>query len=95
MTENELLEKLRTYPELKVRVEQLITIVENSDGKTTLADEAERRVIEELRGLGHDALQGWATRQSEKATDRVLEQQPNMRKHVKKKSSGIPPMEKS
>lgn len=85
MTDNELLEKLRSYPELKVRFEQLVTIIENSNGDTTLADEAERRLIEELRGMGHDALQGWATRQSEKVTGRVLEQQPSMRKHEKKK----------
>lgn len=95
MTENELLEKLRAYPELKARFEQLVTIIENSNGDTTLADEAERRVIEELRGMGHDALQGWATRQSEKATSCVLEQQPKMRKHVKKKSSGTLPTERS
>ncbi len=95
MTEVELLEKLRAYPELKTRIEQLVAIMDNDDGETTLADEAERRVIEELRGMGQDALQGWADRQSKKATKRVAEHNPAMRKHVKKNSSGTPPTERS
>lgn len=37
MTENELLEKLCDYPELKARFEQLVSIIENSNGDTTLA----------------------------------------------------------
>jgi hypothetical protein len=94
MTENELIEKLRIYPELKERLVQLVSIIENANGDTTLADEAERRVIEEMRSMGHDALQGWARRQSGKTMGRVLEQKNGMRKHTKKNSSGIPPTEK-
>ena len=95
MTETELFEKLHDYPELRARVEQLVTIIENTNGDTTLADEAERRVIEELRGMGHDALQGWANRQSQKVADRVTKHQPEMRKHTKKNSIGILLTEKS
>ena len=95
MTENELLERLRDYPGLKVRIEQLVAIMDNTNGDTTLADEAERRVIEALRGMGHDALQGWANRQSKRAADCVITRQPGMRKHTKKKSSGTAPMAKS
>jgi len=94
MTENELLEKLRNYPELTERLIQLVSIVENDDGATTLADEAEYRVIEEVRGMGHDALNGWAKRQSGKVTSNVLKQKSKMRKHTKKNSSGILPTEK-
>jgi len=88
MTENELVEKLRDYPELKERFVQLVSIIENANGDTTLADEAEYRVIEELRTMGHDTLSGWAKRQSEKVTNNVLEQKADMRKHAKKNSNG-------
>ena len=94
MKEADFVGKLREYPELKKRFEQLITIVENAKGDATLADEAERQVIEQIRGLGQDALQSWADRQSKKTIERVSEQNQNMRKHVKKNSSGIQLTEK-
>lgn len=88
MAENELVAKLQIYPELKERLIQLVSIIENVNGDTTLADEAERRVIEEMRTMGHDALQGWAKRQSERATAHVLEQKSGLRRHIKKNSCG-------
>lgn len=88
MTENELIAKLQIYPELKERLVQLVSIIENVNGDTTLADEAERKVIEEMRTMGHDALQGWAKRQSERVTAQVLEQKNKLRKHIKKNSCG-------
>lgn len=94
LTDQELMEKLRTYPELKERFKEIVRIVENSKGETTLADDAEERVIEELRGLGHDALQSWAIRQAEQASARIVKQKKGLRKHVKKKCTGIAPTEK-
>ena len=60
--ERTLEERLREYPELRVRFEALLAIVENAVGDMVKADEAEERVIQELRPLGRSAVQGWAER---------------------------------
>lgn len=60
----ELIARLRRYPELSERIERLLEIVENADGDSLTADEVEERVVEEVRRIGHDALQGWAGRKA-------------------------------
>ena len=55
--ERTLEERLREYPELQARFEEMLAIVENADGDIVKADEAEERVIQELRQLGRSALQ--------------------------------------
>ncbi|NCA70662.1 MAG: hypothetical protein EOM91_11260 [Sphingobacteriia bacterium] len=55
-----LLVLLNRHPGLKSRVQALADIVEDSDRDLARADEAERRVIEEVRRLGQEVLQGWA-----------------------------------
>jgi hypothetical protein len=60
--EQTLEERLRAYPELRARFEEMLAIVENAEGDIVKADEAEERVLEELRQLGQSALQGWAER---------------------------------
>jgi len=93
MEAKELAEKLELYPELKARVEQLVHIVENKNGETTLADVAEQRIIDELRQLGHESLQGWADRQSRRASAQLESKMPKACKNVKKKFAGIALME--
>jgi len=55
-------ERLREYPGLRERIEALVGVVENASGDVVKADEAEQRVVEELRQLGQAALQAWAER---------------------------------
>ena len=52
-------ESLKEYPELKAKIEAMLGIIEK-------AAEAERRIIEELRQMGNEVLQGWARRQQDK-----------------------------
>lgn len=61
-SERTLEERLREYRELRARFEALLEIVENADGTVVKADDAEERVIQELRQLGRSAMQGWAER---------------------------------
>lgn len=56
-------ERLNAQPQLKVRIEAVLAIVEDAEGDVKKADDAERRVIEELRRLGHEALRSWAAQQ--------------------------------
>lgn len=64
--ERSLEERLKANPALKERVERLLSVVENASGDIEKANEAERRVFEELRQMGQEALTGWAERQHEK-----------------------------
>ena len=52
---------------MRARFEHMLDIVENSQGDCVLADEAELRVLEQVRGLGRELLQDWAAEGAEKA----------------------------
>ena len=81
---NDSLEKrLNKHPHLKNRIEQLLEIVENADGDLKKADEAEKRVIEELRKMGNEVLHGWATNREEQEAETSI--QKKLPKNGKKK----------
>ncbi|MBU1053726.1 MAG: hypothetical protein KKC46_07840 [Proteobacteria bacterium] len=58
--DDSLKKRLNKHPHLKNRIVQLLEIVENADGDLKKADEAEKRVIEELRKMGNEVLHDWA-----------------------------------
>jgi len=60
------LERLNRHPQMRTRVESLLAVVEDAEGDCERADAAERRVIEELRQMGNEALTAWAERGVEK-----------------------------
>ncbi len=62
--------------------------VGNLAGDLGEADAAEERLVEEMRLLGRESLQGWAEERVE-ATEREVRQQPGMHGNGKKNSSGI------
>jgi hypothetical protein len=95
MTDKEFFDKLEQQPELKNRFKEMLSISTNSGKELiTLADEAEYRVIEQVRKLGQELLQGWANKESSRVSGNVAAQMPNAKKHVKKNSGGTPPTEK-
>ena len=49
-------ERLKAYPELKAKIEAMLSIIENSGGDVEKAAEAERRMIEEWRQMGNEVL---------------------------------------
>ena len=59
-------ERLKAYPELKAKIEAMLSIIENSGGDVEKAAEAERRMIEEWRQMGNEVLHRWARRQQQK-----------------------------
>jgi hypothetical protein len=61
MKKESLEERLRRYPVLRARVEALLDMVENETGDLERADDVEERLIEELRGMGRESLQEWAS----------------------------------
>lgn len=81
-------ERLTAYPQLRERLEALLAIVEDSSAEVTRADEAERRVIAEVRRLGNEALSSWAARQE--AAQRAAVGQQGAARAGEKNSTGIP-----
>jgi len=86
--------RLEEYPELKAKIETLLAIIENAGGDVEKAAEAERRIIEELRQMGHEVLQGWARRQQQKKEEEY-NAKPGVNRKEKKSSTGTPDWEKS
>jgi hypothetical protein len=87
-----LLEVLNRHPTLKHRVEALAEIM--ADGDLARADEAERRVIEEVRRLGGEVLQGWAEGRIAHTQEQAVAA-PETRRAGKKNSAGTPPSGRS
>jgi hypothetical protein len=81
-------ERLNRHPELKTKIESLLAVVENAEGDLVKANEAEQRVIEEIRQLGQATLQGWASRQNQKQTDQFIQANPQAQRSRKKGSTG-------
>jgi hypothetical protein len=81
-------ERLKEYPELKAKIEAMLAIIENAGGDVEKAAEAEQRIIEEMRQVGHEALHSWARRQQQKKEDEY-QAQPGVNRKRKKNSTGI------
>src|SRR6266496_4052966 len=87
-------ERLEEHPEFEKRFEMILDIVDNAAGDVEKANEAERRVIEALRQLGNEVMQGWAVRQVQKKEEE-WDKKPGMNRKTKKNSIGLPSSEKS
>lgn len=81
-------ERLSYHPELKAKIESLLSVVENAQGDLVKANEAEQRVLEEIRQLGQSALQEWANRQNQVQTDDFVKGNPQAERTRKKTSTG-------
>ena len=84
---NDLSTRLEKHPQLRARVGQLLDLCEDCAGDLRKADEAEQRVIEQLRALGHEVLEDWATGQVE-ARCAVLDGTTGVWREGKKNSAG-------
>jgi hypothetical protein len=87
-------QRLSQYPSLKNRIELLINIIEDSAGDCQKADEAEMRVIEELRRMGSEALHCWSEHRIEQTTKDFDKAHSTAIKSGKKNSGGTPPSER-
>ncbi len=85
----EFLERLERHPELYERVKNLLQIVENADGGAMTADEAEEQVVQEMRQIGQEALQAWATHKEAKVAHTAATRL-GLNRRGKKNSTGSP-----
>jgi hypothetical protein len=80
-------ERLREYPKVRTRIEQMLDVMENVAGDVVKADEAEQRLIEELRKMGQEALQAWADSQQQEL-ERYWDEREGVSRKDKKNSTG-------
>ena len=91
--EMQLLEKLEKYPELKKHVKEMLDIVEDTNNTLKRADDAEIKVVGNMRKIGSIVLQEWAFNQEKAIKDEWKKENINSKKHGKKKSIGKPLLE--
>lgn len=82
--EKSLEERLRDHPHLAERFETILRIVEDTADEIKTADEAEERVIEQLRSLGNDVLKDWAVQKEEQKV-KEYKKMAKSKRHGKKK----------
>lgn len=90
MNDNELkifFEKLKNHPKLQKRFSEILNITENTSGELITADEAEGKTIEEVRKLGQEVMQDWASSQQQKQAEELVKKHPT-HKPIKKNSTG-------
>ena len=80
--------RLDAYPELKAKIESLVSVVENANSDLTSAHEAEQAVINEIQSLGQAALQGWAHQENERQQRSFVASEPTAQRSRKKTSIG-------
>lgn len=89
MSTQDLAERLDQHPGLRARLEAMLSVVEDEAGDCRLADDAEERLVEEMRRIGQAALQGWAQRQVERA-EQKMGQDGQVHREGKKNCAGTP-----
>ena len=90
----EFTKRIEKHPVLMKRFDQLLSLVENSEGDIKKASEVELRVIKELRQMGNELLVSWG----EHCIDGLSEGSEiseGSSRVGKKNSGGIARMEKS
>ena len=92
--DQEPLNRLNRRPDLKKRAESILSIAEDDGAGIVKADEAENRVIEEVRRTGNGALTGRAESRIGKS-ESYLPADCDIDRSGKKKSVGTQPSEKS
>lgn len=87
MSDEALLNRLNGHPELRSRVESMLLVVDDEMGNLQEADAAEMQLIEQMRRMGQESLQAWATVQADKASKNAARESKTWREG-KKNSNG-------
>jgi len=85
--DQELLNRLNSRPDLKNRVKSILSIACDDGEGIVKADEAESRIIEEVRRMGNEVLTEWAESRIEKS-EAYLQPDDNVVRSGQKKHIG-------
>jgi len=89
MGDEEMLRRLSSHPEIRNRIASLLSAVDDTGGDLKLADDAEMRLTQELRRMGQEAMQAWASAQVI-ATEQDVRHSGRAQRSGKKNSAGTP-----
>ena len=89
--DEELMRALNANPQVKNRIASMLAVVQDAAGDLKEADAAEMRLIEEIRLMGQEAMQSWASRQVE-LTEQAVRRGGQVQREGKKNSAGTPPL---
>ena len=89
MQKESLEDRLRKHPALRARLEALLDMVEVESGQFERADDAEEFLISQLRSLGQEVLQEWATNEQQNV-EQHWDNRPGVARKQKKDSTGTP-----
>jgi len=88
----ELARRLEQNPELLERFELILNLSQSDELKTL--DDIEGVLIDEVRKLGGETLQSWASRREEQLGAKLREENEKVRMREKKRCTSTPPSEK-
>jgi hypothetical protein len=94
INDEELIKRLNHHPVLRARITSLLDVVDDVGNDLKRADDAEDRVVDEVRRMGQEALQTWAQTQME-LTEQDVRRSGRAYRDGKKNSAGTPPLETS
>lgn len=63
--------KLHAHPQIRERIVSILTVVEAEGAGLKRADDAEERLVEEVRRMGQEVMQAWALGQIEQTEQAV------------------------
>lgn len=89
--DEEIMRLLNANPQIKNRIASMLAVVQDAAGDLKEADAAEMRLIEEIRLMGQEAMQSWASRQVE-LTEQAVRRGGQVQREGKKNSAGTPPL---
>lgn len=72
-------------PHVLARLHDIADMMDQAIAGGATADEAEERVIEQLRRLGADVLSDYALQKHNQSLERARSENPHASKHIKKK----------
>jgi hypothetical protein len=87
-------ERLNSYPVLKKRLLSLFEIIDDRSGSYNSADNAEEKIIGEMRHLGNELMHIWASEKEAAGFAEIKNSSEKMVGHGKKNCHGIRHSEK-
>jgi len=71
LSDEEITSKLNAHPQIRERIVSILSVVEADGAGLRRADDAEERLVEEVRRMGQEAMQAWALGQIEQTEQEV------------------------
>ena len=85
--DKDFLDTLQKHPQLFEKFKQLLLIAENETDDCLTADEAEEKLVQEVRQLGNTLLHSWAQKKHS-SLEQKYERRSGMQRRGKKNSIG-------